>query len=1577
MLRRLVPSLVIFLVAFAARAQTCTPPTIVQIGGTNPSCAGTPVTLDAGDGWTTYQWSNGATGRYLTDLPSATTSYTVTVTSSSCNVTSPPLEIVVNAPPATPSIDTPATSICPYGSEGATVAGDWQALNWTITNGFFIDGLGNKTTTSNLQSVYFTPDGGTSDIVLHLLVMDSNGCWSSEATRSIPIRTIPTPLIESDVTEICPYGSAGATTGQPAEGSWQTYVWHIDNGFFVDGFGNKSTGSSQQSVYFTPDGGTSDIVLHLMAMDSFGCWTSEATKSIPIRTIPPPLIESDVTEICPYGSAGATTGQPAQGSWQTYAWNIDNGFFVDGLGNKSMSSSQQSVYFTPDGGTSDIVLHLRAMDSLGCWTNEATKSIPIRTIPTPLIETDVAEICPYGSGGATTAPPAQGSWQTYVWNIDNGFFVDGLGNKSMSSSQQSVYFTPDGGTRDIVLHLRAMDSLGCWTNEATKSIPIRTIPAPLIETDVTEICPYGTSNAGVSAPPTGSWQTYAWNIENGVFVDGLGNKSTSSNQPYVTFTPDGGTSYVVVQLFAQDSLGCWTEQTAKIVPIRTITAPPINTVSELCANAQGNASVDGNWQSVQWSITNGLFVDPFGATSNSASGAAVTFTPNGGSDPVMLSAVVSDTLGCSATASAQVNVAAGTPAVIDSANAFCANTDAQASTPDAGAGATYDWDVTNATIVAGEASPVVTFTPTGAGDVTLSVRVDVAGGCISTGQKVVPVNATPSFDIRVTQGGGGYTSTAPRVTSNADFQGSYDFCGGTVNLLSTVLDSSWTYTWSTGANGPFLQVTTSGTYTLTATNAAGCSYAKSVTINFKTPPTATISGARAFCPGGSTTLTASGGTSYVWSTGATTASITVSQAGTYSVTVSSDGCSASASATVTEDAAAITADGPTTFCGGGSVTLTANAAQSYLWSNGATTQSITVSDSGAYSVQETFAEGCTLTSNTISVSAGPTAASIVVDDTSVCPGQPVTITSTVTGGSNLSYQWLDADLVPIAGATSPTLVLTPASSGYGYATLRVSDANGCTIDSNRATWYVFNTQKPVITTYGPTTFCGGSMPTQLESSPANSYLWSNGATTRSINVTEAGTYSVTTTDGSGCSSTSDPVTITVLTPPAKPVVEASGPLTFCEGGSVTLTAPDGYTYSWSTGATTRSITVTQQNYYWVTISDGSCSTMSDGVLVTVNPLPSATITPSGPTTFCEGGSVTLTAPDGYTYSWSNGATTRSITVTQTGDYFVTVSNGSCSMRSSTTSVAVNPLPSTTITPSGATTFCEGGSVTLTAPDGYTYAWSNGATTRSITVTQTGDYFVTVSNGTCSARSSTTSVVVNPLPATTITPSGPTTFCEGGSVTLSAPAGYTYSWNSGATTRSITVTQTGDYFVTVSDGTCSASSSTTSVVVNPLPPATITASTTKLCPGSSATLTAPAGYAYSWSTGATTRSISVSQAGTYSVTVSDGTCSASASITITANAPTQITTQPASISMPRNTTRQLSVTATGTAPLQYQWYRGLSGDTTTPITTNGTSSTLTIGPYTKKGTEHYWVRVWSAGCPTSTVNSSTAVITITN
>lgn len=281
---------------------------------------------------------------------------------------------------------------------------------------------------------------------------------------------------------------------------------------------------------------------------------------------------------------------------------------------------------------------------------------------------------------------------------------------------------------------------------------------------------------------------------------------------------------------------------------------------------------------------------------------------------------------------------------------------------------------------------------------------------------------------------------------------------------------------------------------------------------------------------------------------------------------------------------------------------------------------------------------------------------------------------------------------------------------------------------------------------------------------------------------------------------------------------------------------------------------------------------------------------------------TASVPSGHTLLWYDAASGGNVVASPTLNAIGTITYYAASINNATgcesnarTAVVltINSAPQTTITASGPLSFCDGGNVVLTATAGSSYAWSNGATTQSITVNASGTFTVTVTQpGGCTSTSSATDVAVNPVPTAAITAGGPVSFCEGNNVVLTASPGDTYSWSSGQTTSAITVNQSGAYTVTVTNASgCSSTSTVTTVTVTPRPVVTVTASPyTRLYPGLNTTLSAavnPAGtYAYVWMKdgvavpGASNPSlpVTVNDLGSYSVTVTNaGGCTNTSSL----------------------------------------------------------------------------------------------------
>ena len=410
---------------------------------------------------------------------------------------------------------------------------------------------------------------------------------------------------------------------------------------------------------------------------------------------------------------------------------------------------------------------------------------------------------------------------------------------------------------------------------------------------------------------------------------------------------------------------------------------------------------------------------------------------------------------------------------------------------------------------------------------------------------------------------------------------------------------------------------------------------------------------------------------------------------------------------------------------------------------------------------------------------------------------------------------------------------------------------------------------------------------------ATGYSWNlpagativSGVNTRTITVNYAlnavtGLISVSGTNP--CGSGTDNSLLVTLNPLPVPVITPNGPTTFCQGGSVVLTASGGTSYLWSNATTTAAIMANASGTYGVTVTNANGCKNNTSQIVTVNPLPTPVITPGGPTTFCQGGSVVLTASGGTNYLWSNATTTAAITAIASGTYRVTVTNANGCKNNTSQIVTVNPLPTPVITPGGPTTFCQGGSVVLTASGGTSYLWSNAATTAAITAIASGSYGVAVTNANGCSNATKRVVTVNPLPTPVITPGGPTTFCQGGSVVLTASGGTSYLWSNAATTAGISVSASGTYSVTATNINGCSTSASRVVTVNPLPTAIITPDgPTTFCQGGSVVLTASGGTNYVWSNALTTAAITVNAGDNYNVTVTDANgCSNTAGKTVT-------------------------------------------------------------------------------------------------
>lgn len=753
-------------------------------------------------------------------------------------------------------------------------------------------------------------------------------------------------------------------------------------------------------------------------------------------------------------------------------------------------------------------------------------------------------------------------------------------------------------------------------------------------------------------------------------------------------------------------------------------------------------------------------------------------------------------------------------------------------------------------------------------------------------------------------------------------------CPGTVVTLS--LSNLSNYIWSNGATTQTINVVVPqlgsvGTYTAyDSTLACGATSTTVFVAPISNTASITPSGPLSLCPGSNLQLTTNKGQSYLWSNGATTQTISINTAGTYTVTVTyGPGCTAQSlpvNVSMSNPMAFIT--GNINICTGSMANLTANVGANYIWSNGTTTQLLTTGLPGTYTVTVTNNMGCTATASSI-VSVKPLPVPTITGPLSGCIGTPAQLAC----GAFSTYQWSN-------GATTLAINIT-SSATY---TVTVTDINGCTGTDTHT--IVMNAPAfPIIS--GPTSICDGEF-AQLSASPGfSAYVWNTGTLSSTLNTNVAGTYTLTITDLNGCTASTS-VSLQVLQIPS-PII--TGTFSACAGTAVGFNAGSTYSgYQWSSGQTTQYIATQVAGTYTVTVTalNGCTNSASATAIILPNPIPSII----GPAAVCQGNGAVLQTTGIYqNYLWSSGQTTQAATLSSTGTYTVTVtaSNGCTASVMHTLVVHPNPQPAIT----GNVVICKGDTTVLTATSGMSqYVWSNQATTGSISTTTAGMYTVTITDTNGCSASTFIPVTVNALPVPAIT--GPLSICDGQVASLSVGAYSAYLWSTGSLSSSITTTLPGTYTVTVKDQNGCTSTAAWSLIVHPLPLPVITGDTA-ICEWSSTTLATGNFASYLWSNGSTNPSITTGNAGAYMVTVTSlFGCSNTSAVfnmqvwqavaTITANGPLTIC-------------QGETVTLTANPGVQYLWSNGSTSQSVvvsntsnllvTVINTNGCTDTSAI------------------------------------
>ncbi len=1400
------------------------------------------------------------------------------------------------------NIQAPNTSACAglqpikvllrnYGNQNLTSASIGWTINrvtqtpysWTGTiasAGKAVVTVGNYTFSvgkDTIKAWTYAPNGQVDSVALN-----------DTAKSNIVVNALPAAAVASPST-VCS-GTSVSIGASPVSGS--TYSWVSSAGGYSSTLSNPSVSPTSNTTYTVTE------------TNSNGCSNS---NSVTITTKPLPAAAAGSPSTICVGVPAFTIGA-ASVSGSTYSWSSSTGGFSSTVSNPSVSPTTTTTYTVTETGSN------------GCSDSNSVK-ITVNALPTASVISSTA-ICA-GSFISIGAGAVSGS--SYAWVSTISGYSSTVSNPSVSPSSTATYT------------LTETNSNGCKKSNSV-TITVNALPAAAAGSPST-IC------AGVPAFTIGaaavSGSTYSWTSTISGFSSTVSNPSVS---PATTAT------YTVTEI---NSSGCSNSNSVTIT-VNPLPAASVISNTAICAGTSisiGAAAVTGS--SYAWSSTiSGYSSTASNPSVSPASTATYTLTETNSNNCVNSNSVT-------------ITVNALPAAAVSSPLTICAGT-----TVSIGAtkvtGSTYSW----ASTISGFSSTVSNPSVSPSTTATYTITEINSNGCSKSNTITITVNPVPSAAVASNQA----------------------VCPGTPVSIGATSVSGDTYSWisslggySSTSSNPTITPDTTATYTLTETiTATGCKKSDTVRIYVNPAPSAYTGPNSTICVGNSLKIggTAVTGNSYSWTgTGGFTSTVSnptvsPSSTSTYTLTESVSGsCTTTKSVKITVNPVPVAnAGSSSSICAStsGSIGATAVSGDSYSWTSlpagySSTVSSASVNPSGTttYILTESNpVTGCSNT-NSVVVTVNPLPSANAGTNASICSGFSIKIGSTAISGN--TYSWVSSPSGLNSTSSNPSVSPTSTTS---YTITEKVTSTGCS-NSNSITVTV--NSLPGAATGSASTICSGSS-TAIGASAVlgDTYSWtsipsgySSTSSSPSVNPTANTTYvlveSITAT---GCTK-SNSVLVTVN---ALPAANAGTNATTCAGQSATIgaAAVSGSTYLWSSNpsgfnSTTANNTVNPSSttVYTVNETNAAGCVSSNSVTVKVNALPGANISASS-SAVCAGNSASLTLSgpvSGNTYQWFlngnaiSGATNSGYSAFGGGTYYelVTNSNG-CSAKSNLLTIKVNQLPTAIVKLSGITAFCQGDSLVMVATldSNDSYQWSNLTSSPSLITGATGYKYAASASGTyqvkitslagCSDTSTSVRVTVNPLPTPSISATGATTFCNGGSVQLSSTAtsGVNYEWYnnkasiSGSTTNSYTATSSGSYslqMVNTATG-CSNMSSAIAVTVNSLPIANVTAlGNTSFCQGGSVILVTDydPSYTYKWSNtsgtlaGATKDTITAKQSGNYSVTATNGNgCSAtSTALTVTAAAlPSIKITRPASASVCQGA--KLTISSIGTGVTTYQW-----------------------------------------------------------
>ncbi|GAB2647253.1 hypothetical protein GCM10027035_46060 [Emticicia sediminis] len=1183
---------------------------------------------------------------------------------------------------------------------------------------------------------------------------NANNCESSRALISVVVHAVPVAPATSSI-NYCQNATAGALTATNSGSN--TLLW----------YGLSSVAGTASTAATTPSTasiGTFAYYVSQISPAPANCESPRASIPVTINDLPPTPTVATPVLYCQNSTASALSATSiGTNALLWYGTNAVGGTSSGAAPSPLTSSTGTTSYFVSQ------------KDANNCESLRAK----IDVVVTPSVSASISgtnAFCITGvlnSSTILTANPTGGNgsysyqWQNLAGNIATATSQTLTVNSTVQSANSDTY-------RITIM------SGNCTTTAAITVTKQGWSDIPNVSVSpIGDICESGIKTLNINSPS--AFGIYKWFIDASTLTQTQ--TGTSFSTPNLTSTT---TYYVAREQQSTANLTCQTARTAIVINVNAIPETPTiaNSANKttFCNSESGfNLSISCISGSAKYRLNNGSWTD----------GSLVSISPS----TYNSSTILNYDFKCSLNTNCESGLVSTSITInpVPNAPTVSGNTSICL-----GASTTLTASGCSGTVVWSNGTSGTSIIVSSAGTYNATCLANICVSLASATQMVI-VNSIPS---------------APTIVSD---DADNIVCAGT-NVKLTVSDCVGTVVWSNGTSGTSIIVSSSGTYNATC-SVNGCMSAASSVQN-----------------------------------------IVVNQNPTITLGIINSICNAATifdlpytSSTNSPDKYTLTSTMPDFMA-----TAETNLLVSPI------TITIPSGKTGTHSFTLNLKNSTTncINSQTFSLTVLPAllGGSIEVSSSTInCAGyNPGVISSvSVASGGRLDYvyQWQSStdnqNFTDIPGENLTTYN-PPAITQTTYYRRKVTDACGIVVySSNVHQVQIVADPQITLTDANERVICSGESvnleATVIGGSGACNATWESSATqTGTYSVEQAGglsfsktlinnssstplvkyyrvVYDCSGTGSSACGrSISSSVRVRVNYVPNAPIV--SGNTTICVGNSTLLTASGcAGTVTWSDSSTGSTLSVSSAGTYSATCTENSCVSLPSNIFnLTVNPIPNAptVISDDIDNTVCDGTIVKLSVSDcGGTVVWSNSTSATSINVSSSGTYnAICVVNNCASVASTTQTVVVNTIPTAPII-SGNISICSGNSTTLTASGCLgVVIWNTGATSSALNVSTSGTYNAAcVLNDCVSAVSQTKIVSINSIPIAPII-SGNSSFCVGGSTTLTANGcSGMITWSTGTTGSILSVSSAGTYSATCTENLCiSAQSLIQTVSVNPLP-----------------------------------------------------------------------------------------------------------------------------------------------------------------